>query len=85
MTLRIGIENRRQVDKAVPDADIGDVSQPHLIHLTHHYSLDEIGVSGEGMLAVGRLHPLPPRPAKQVTFPHKAQYPLVIDDQLIML
>ena len=80
-----GIENGCQVDEAHAETDVSDVSQPHLVQPVHRYSLDEVGIPVEWMLAVSRLYPLPSRPAEQVGLPHKAQHFLVIDNLALVL
>jgi len=71
-TARVSIKNRSQVDKAAPDTDVGDVSQPYLVHPVNDRPLDEIEVSGKAVLAVSRHHSLSSHPAQQVALPHQA-------------
>jgi len=57
-----GIQDCRQVDEACPDADVGDISNPHLIYPVDNHPFEEIGVFGEAVLAIRGFHPLPLNP-----------------------
>jgi len=57
--LGAGVQHRCQLDKASPNTDVGDISQPHLVQPVDKHPLDEIGVSWEVVAAICSLHPLP--------------------------
>src|SRR3989338_9067801 len=61
---RKGIQDRRQIDKAGPDANIGDIGKPDLIQLSDIHLLNEIGISGKAVLAVGGIGPAALDPAE---------------------
>jgi len=75
---RKGVQDRRQIDEAGPDANIGYIGKPHLVQAADIGPFDEIGIPGEAVFAVGGLRPVALDPAEQIALSHQPQHPLVV-------
>src|SRR4030042_2030502 len=75
---RKGVQDRRQIDEAGPDANIGDIGKPHLVQAADISPFDEIGIPGEAVFAVGGFRPAALDPAEQIALPHQPPYLLVV-------
>ena len=76
-TSRVGVDDHRQVQEALPGREIGDVGAPERVwlaggELALHEVVAELGL----FVASGRAHPSMPTHATQVRTAHQARHSL---------
>src|SRR5438876_5474256 len=81
---RPGVENRRQIDEAGRDRDIGDIRHPQLIRTVDDQIAGAIGKDRAVMIAIGRGHVAAPALRQQVALAHQPPNLLMIDDDALM-
>jgi hypothetical protein len=69
-TLGKHIQQHRQVDKLPMQPEVGDISNPYLIGSYYLQPLNQIGIPGEGVIAVGRSLTLPISLSLEPQLPH---------------
>jgi len=81
-TLRVKIEDHGQVEPALAGRDIGYIGQPDLIgSVGHKILVQQVCRHRQGMLAVGRAHPIAAWCPSSNTMPtHHPLDPLAADD-----
>ena len=72
------IQDDRQIHKAAPDGNVGDVGHPELVGARDQQVLREVGIDPMGMLAVGGADPAALGLARQSLLAHDAKHLLVV-------
>src|SRR6516164_9426052 len=81
---RPGVENDRNVSKAIDDGDVGNVGDPELVWPVDPQILGAVGINRLVMVAVGRGDIAPPPARLKVVLTHQPADLLVIDDHSSM-
>ena len=72
------IQDDRQIHKAAPEGNVGDVGPPELVGTRDQQVLREVGIDPMGMLAVRGADPAAPGLAQQSLLVHDAKHLLVV-------